>query len=142
MKGGKSCGIDDIDSYCLKLAAPFIKPVLLHLINLSLTGNTFPSEWKTQLIHPNYKKGDKTNSGNYRPVSHIVEISKLVEYVIHDQVFTHFNTNDLLHQNHHGSLPGHNTATALIHLYDIWLEAAEKGELTAPSFWTYRQLLT
>ena len=64
-------------------------------------------------------------------MSHIVEISKLVEYVIHDQVFTHFNTNDLLHQNHHGSLPGHNTATALIHLYDIWLEAAEKGELTA-----------
>ena len=62
MKGGKSCGIDDIDSYSLKLAAPYIKPVLLHLINLSLAGNTFPSEWKTQLIYPNYKTRNSEGS--------------------------------------------------------------------------------
>ena len=47
------------------------------IINLSLSKKTFPPTWKTQLIHPNHKKGDKTLTKNYRPVSHIVEISKL-----------------------------------------------------------------
>ena len=63
MKGGKSSGIDDIDSYSLKTAAPVISDVLLHLINLALTKQTFPSEWKTQLIHPNYKNPELRSCG-------------------------------------------------------------------------------
>ena len=110
MKGGRSAGIDDIDSFSLKMAAPHIQDVLLHLINLSLTNQSFPEEWKTQLIHPNYKKGDKIQSENYRPVSHIIEISKLVEYEILAQVSKYFNDNNLFHQNHHGSLPNDSTA--------------------------------
>ena len=39
--------------------------ILIHLINLSLKNHTFPAQWKTQLIHPNYKKGDKTRGKNF-----------------------------------------------------------------------------
>ena len=131
MSGGKSFGTDKIDSFSLKLAAPFIKDVLLHIINLSISQHKFSKLWKTQLIHPLYKKGNKTLGENYRPVSHLVELSKLVERAVADQVLQHFLQNDLFHPNHHGFLPHHSCATALIQLYDEWLTIAENQELIA-----------
>ena len=43
----------------------------------------------------------------------------------------HFEEHDIFHANHHGFLGHHSTATALIHLYDLWLEASENKELSA-----------
>ena len=54
----------------------------------------------------------------------------MVEYVVGEQILEHFITNDLFHPNHHGSLANHSTATALIQLTDMWMEASEKKELT------------
>ena len=67
MKGGKSSGVDYIDSYCLKLA-PLIEDALEHLINLSIATTKFASIWKPQLIFPLHKKADKDVIENYRPV--------------------------------------------------------------------------
>ena len=130
MKGGKSCGIDTIDSYSLKLAAPLIEEALEHLINLSITLGKFSSFWKPQLVFPLHKKSDKDAIENYRPVSHLVEIGKLVEYAVYDQVTEHFTTHDLFHGNHHGGLPNHSTTTALVQLHDMFLQAAESKKLT------------
>ena len=110
MKGNRSSGIDQIDSFSLKLAAPLIENVLLHLINLAITEKSFANCWKTQLIHPYFKKGDKWVGENYRPVSNIPEVSKLIEYAALEQVLQHFQMNNLFHPNHHGFLPNHNTA--------------------------------
>ena len=131
MKGGKSCGIDGIDSFSLKLAAPLIEETLEHLINLSIRTNTFSSFWKHQLIFPLHKKSAKNELKNFRPVSHLVEVGKLIEYAVYDQVTEHFHANNLFHENHHGGLPHHSTATALIQLHDMFLEAAKNKKLTA-----------
>ena len=119
MKGKRSHGMDNIDSYSLKLAGPLIEDSLLHLINLSITNQTFSAQWKPQLIFPLHKKDKKTDVKNYRPVSHLVEVGKLVEYAVYDQLVEHFTTHKLFHANHHGSLAGHSTATALIQLVDL-----------------------
>ena len=84
MKGGRSSGADNIDSFSIKTAAPHIEDVLVHIINLSLV--KFPQGWKNQLIHPFHKKADKNVGENYRPVSHIIEISKLTEYAVLEQI--------------------------------------------------------
>ena len=131
MKGGKSCGVDGIDSYSLKLAAPLLEDALEHLINLSIKTGTFSTFWKHQMVFPQHKKSDKTITKNYRPVSHLVELGKLVEYVVYDQVMEHFQANNLFHSNHHGGLPHHSTATALIQLQDMFLKAAGEKKLTA-----------
>ena len=130
MKGGRSSGIDEIDSYSLKIAAPLIEDTLVHLVNLALADG-YPSIWKYQLIHPLYKKGDKTKGENYRPVSHIPEISKLVEYTVLEQLMNHFNENELFHMNHQGFLPHCSTTTALLQIYDSWLSCAERKEVNA-----------
>ena len=130
MKGKRSCGVDLIDSYSLKLAAPLIEDALLHLINLSIEKGIFAKNWKPQLIMPTFKKKDRNMVENYRPVSNLVETGKLVEYVVAEQIMSHFLSNNLFHINHHGSLPAHSTATALIQLTDMWMEAAEKKKFS------------
>ena len=131
MKGGRSHGTDYIDSYSLKLAYPLMEDAIQHLVNLSISERRFAKSWKIQLVLPLHKKGDRSVGKNYRPVSHIVEVGKLVEYAVHEQVYEHFEENNLFHENHHGFLGHHSTATALIQLYDLWLEASENKELSA-----------
>ena len=131
IKGKKGHGMDFIDSYSLKLAFPHIENVLLHLVNQSILQGKFAESWKVQLVFPLHKKSDKLVGTNYRPVSHIIEVSKIVEYVIHGQVFEHFIRNNIFHKNHHGNITNHSTATALIQVFDMWLDAAEEKKLSA-----------
>ena len=131
LKGNRSSGIDQIDSYSLKLAGPHLEKVLLHLINLPIKNKSYPKAWKTQLVHPFYKKGDSSEGENYRPVSHIIEVSKIIEHAVFEQVTEHFTANSLFHHNHHGFVPNHNTTSALLHIHDLWLRAAEEKKITA-----------
>ena len=131
MKFSRSHGSDFIDSYSIKLSGPLIEDALLHIINLSITSGVFATSWKTQLVLPLHKKNDKLEGSNYRPVSHIIELGKLVECVIHRQVYEHFVKYELFHSNHHGFIGNHSTATALIQLQDLWLSAAEEKMMTA-----------
>ena len=124
MKFSRSHGIDYIDAYSIKLAGPLIEDALLHIVNLSISSGIFPSSWKTQLVLPLHKKNDKLEASNYRPVLHLVELGKIVESVIHKQVYDHFEENQLFHANH-------STVTALIQLQDLWLSASEDKKLSA-----------
>ena len=131
IKPKRTHGVDWIDSFSLKIAGPFIEESLIHLINLSIKESKFSRRWKPQLIFPHHKKKDKDLIENYRPVSHLVQVGKLVEYAVFFQIVEHFVENNLFHPNHHGSIADHSTATAVIQLFDIWLEAAEKQQLSA-----------
>ena len=131
LKPSRSHGTDFIDSSSIKLAFPLIEESVLHLVNLSISSKRFAIPWKTQLVLPLHKKNDTFDGNNYRPVSHIIEVGKIIEYVVHDQVYSHFKSNQLFHANHHGFLGNHSTATAIIQLHDIWLQAAENKEFSA-----------
>ena len=124
-------GVDWIDSYSLKIASPLIEDALIHIINLSIKDAKFSRRWKPQLIFPLHKKNERDLVGNYRPVSHLVQVGKMVEYAIYFQIVEHFVTNNLFHPNHHGSIADHSTATAIIQLFDLCLEAADNEELSA-----------
>ena len=58
MKSSKSCGIDNIDSYIIKLAKDDLLPAITHLVNLSLRYNIFPTQWKLAKVIPLHKKDD------------------------------------------------------------------------------------
>ena len=131
MKFSRYHGIDFIDSFSIKLTGPLIEDALLHIVNLSITSGTFASLWKTQLVQPLHKKNDRLDGSNYRPVSHITELGKIIEAIVHKQVYNHFEENQLFHANHHGFLSNHSTATVIIQLQDIWLSAAENKMFTA-----------
>ena len=130
LRNSKSCGLDNIDTYVLKLIKPHIIPAVTHIINLSIETSTFPEAWKYSKIIPLYKKDDPLNAKNYRPVALIPVLSKVLERVIFIQIVHYLESNNLFHSSHHGYRAGHSTCTALIELYDSWMEAVERGELS------------
>ena len=132
LKGKKSCGLDWICGFSLKLAAKVLSEELVILINLSLNAGKFCTDWKRAKVLPGFKnKGSKFDSKFYRPLSNLSEVSKLVEMAIHDQVYEYLVNEELLHPYHHGFLKHHSTATALQQLVDLWMRAADQGKLSA-----------
>ena len=66
---------------------------------------------------------------NYRPAALLPILSKVLEKVVFTQLVQYLEDNNLIHPNLHGSRPGHNTSTALIQMYDKWVEEVEEGKL-------------
>ena len=86
LKNSKSCGMDYIDTYTIKLIKPIILPALTHIINLSIKQSEFPDLWKIAKIVPLHKKDDILNPKNYRPLAVLPVASKILERVIFLQV--------------------------------------------------------
>ena len=131
LKNSKSTGIDYIDTSTFKLIAGDILPVLTHIINLSLTQSQFPDPWKTAKIIPLLKKDNPLDPKNYRPVALLPIFSKVLERVVYVQIVDYLNANNLYHPSHHGFRAKHSTVTAIIQMYDIWVESIENGEMAA-----------
>ena len=131
LKATKSCGVDNIDAYVIKLAKHELLPVITHIVNLSLSNQVFPSQWKMSKIIPLHKKDELLYPKNYRPVSLLPIFSKILERAVFQQVVEYFEINNLIHPSHHGFRSKHNTSTALLEMYDVWVEAFDNGDLSA-----------
>ena len=134
LSNSSSFGLDLIDTYIIKLVKLEILPALTHIINLSLAKNEFPTAWKKSKIIPLHKKGDTLNPKNYRPVAIIPVFSKILERVVFNQMVEYLTRNQLIHPNHHAYRSHHNTTTALIQLYDGWVESVQAGKIAGVCF--------
>ena len=131
LKSTRSCGLDNIDSSVIKLARTELVPVITHIVNLSITQKMFPTVWKTAKIIPLHKKDEFTEPKNYRPVALLSIFSKILERAVFLQVMEYMEQNQLLHPSHHGFRAKHSTATALLEMYNGWVEAFDEDKLTA-----------
>ena len=104
---------------------------MTHIINLSLSTGVFPAHYKTGKIIPLYKgKGSALEPASYRPVCLLPVASKVLKRAIYLQVVEYMEKNKLFHPNHHGFRSNHNTTTALLQLYDSWIEKVDQQELS------------
>ena len=129
LKNSKACGVDFIDTATIKLVAMDILPAITHIINLSISQCTFPTIWKHAKVVPLLKKGDPLLAKNYRPVALLSIFSKILEKAVFKQVVKYLDENKLLSSNHHGSRNGHSTATALIQMYDQWVQEVDDDRI-------------
>ena len=134
LRNSGSVGLDYIDTGILKQARAELLPALTHIINLSILNSKFPTQFKKAKVVPLHKSGDYLNPKNYRPVAILPVMSKLVERAVFIQIIDYFESNNLLHPNHHGFRANHNTTTALLQMYDNWVEAMDRGEATGVCF--------
>ena len=73
--------------------------------------DTFPSQCKIAKIKPLFKKGIKTETKNYRPISLLPLISKVIEKSIHDQMQDYIQRNELLYKYQSGFRANYSTDT-------------------------------
>ena len=72
---------------------------------------------------------DRLDPKNYRPVALLPILSKVLERAIYFQLVDYLDANHLFHPNHHGSRGSHNACTALLQMYDTWIDAVESGNM-------------
>ncbi len=110
----KAPGLDKIPIKLIKLAGDAIYDSLLHIFNLVLSTGIFPDDLKLAKIIPIHKEGDKAECGNYRPISVIPIVAKILEKIIYDQLSSYINDNDIICKQQFGFRPNHSTETALL----------------------------
>jgi len=98
----------------LKLAAPIIAPSIAKLINHSFNTTSFPQRWQTAL----FKGGASEDLNNYRPISVLPVLSKVIERHVHDSLSRYLSENNLIYSKQSGFRKLHSTETALIRIID------------------------
>ena len=114
----KSTGIDKISPIFLKDGANEIKGAITFIINLSIDTNSVPDEMKFAKVKPLFKKGSRLDAGNYRPVSILPIVSKILERAVYNQIVGYLDKNNLLYENQSGFRKAYSTDTCLINLTD------------------------
>ena len=113
----KYCALDPIPISLLKKCVDLLSPVITRIVNLSLITATVPTRYKQALVTPLLKKPTlATELGNYRPVSNLSFISKLIEECVIRQLSVHIVSNGLGEILQSAYKPNHSTETALLHV--------------------------
>ncbi|XP_076848845.1 uncharacterized protein LOC143496560 [Brachyhypopomus gauderio] len=111
-----TCPLDPIPSTLLQTISHELLPFISTIINNSLSSGIVPSSFKAARVVPILKKPnlDATNISNYRPVSLLSFLSKILERAVHNQLSSFLSQNQLQDPNQSGFKPAHSTETALI----------------------------
>ena len=126
----KETGLDNLSGHFLKDGTEVLAKPITDLCNLSFASGKLPDSCKIAKLKPMYKKGSLTEASNYRPISLLPLISKVIEKVIHDQTSTFLNSRNLLYNYQSGFRKNHSTDYCLSFLADKILKGFGKGLTT------------
>ena len=110
----KASGPDNISGRILKELKEITAPILTILFQKSLQSGTIPTDWKHANVAPAYKKGEKYNAVNYRPISLTCISCKIMEHVITKHIINHLEKNNLLYDLQHGFRHSRSCETQLL----------------------------
>ena len=122
--------MDNIAGKFLKDGATVLARPITELCNLSILLSTFPDGCKQAKLKPLFKKGSKGDPKNYRPISLLPQLSKIVEKIIHGQVQKYLDDNNILYRYQSGFRAHHSTDTCLSYLNNKILQGFETGMFT------------
>ena len=122
-----SYGHDGISTKLLKYILNEICKPLTLVVNQCLQTGIFPGDMKLAKVIPNYKKGDSFNMSNYRPISILPSISKIIERIVFNQLNTYLHKHELLNTKQHGFRSKHSTELAALHLVDEVIKDLDKN---------------
>ena len=136
----KATGPDGISSKMLKMTADEIAPSVTALFNLSICCNRPPSEWKRSNVVPIPKK--KTNSptpADFRPISLLPVLSKLLEKHFHLLISDHLSESCPISSVQWGFQRGKSTVNALLETTNTWLQHMETGREVGAVFFDFKK---
>ena len=123
----KSTGPDEIPAKILKIVASNIAPSVTKLFNLSIGSGLFPISWKSSNIVAIPKSSEMKNPSNYRPISLLSIISKMLERHVSSLISEHLLEHNIISDEQWGFTSKKSTTTALLTLTHEWLRHLEAG---------------
>ena len=119
----KATGPDGISAQMLKYTAESITPIITALFNQSISMGIVPDQWKISLVVPIHKQGERADPSNYRPISLLPIISKVLEQHIASKLRSILSISD----QQWGFMPGRSTTGAILSAMHDWHEHLDKG---------------
>ena len=138
----KAAGIDNLSGKFLKDGANILAKPISELCNLSIKYSVFPKDCQIAKLKPLYKKGSTTLPKNYRPISLLPLISKIIEKVIHDQTQVFLDENKILYRFQSGFRKKISTDSCLSYLNNKTTTGFESGLHTGVVILISRRHLT
>jgi len=125
--GSKATGPDDVSPRLLKHCARELSTPLATVFTSCLSENKWPSLWKEARVVPVHKKNSRSEPSNYRPISLLSVVGKVLEQIVTAVICQHLSENHLLSDRQFGFRPARSTADLLLLLSKDWQDALEEG---------------
>ena len=125
-----ACGVDKISAYFLKLCIDHIAKPIRNIVNSSFRDKVFPSRWKMALVKPLPKINIPLGPSDFRPISLLPAISKIMEKIAAKQMVEYLKAKMLLDKHQSAYKQNHSTLTALLNITDDIYDALEDTEIT------------
>lgn len=128
LKSHASPGPDLVSPIFLKNCADTISPLIAEAMSESFNNTKVPETWKSATVIPIYKKGDRLNPNNYRPISLTSVLSKCMEKILAREITQFIISNNIIPPTQHGFMPGRSVTSNLLQCIDDWTRAHDSGE--------------
>ena len=123
-----SAGFDSINIKIIKASTTVLSPIIKQIINQSFEEGIFPEELKTARLIPLFKSGNRKLPENYRPISILPSISKIIERIVYNQLFDHLTFCKILINEQFGFRPNRSPQKAILKLLDYIIKALDDNE--------------
>ena len=134
LKRSKATGPDNLPPGMLKDCSNELSEPLCYLINLSMISGTIPNEWKLAKVIPIFKYGDRTDPNNYRPISILPILSKILERAVHSQLLDHLEKYNLITNCQYDYCKSRSIELASTLLLDDIRKSVDRRELVGAVF--------
>ena len=139
LDASKAIGLDGITAKILKSSTDIVCPSLLKIINISISTGIFPECLKQAKLIPVHKSGPYNDPANYRPISILPILSKIIEKHVKKHQFAYLNKYGLLHKCQSGLRKNHSCNKTIINLVGNWLNNIDKGGIIGAMFFDLRK---
>lgn len=128
LRNSCAVGYDQISSYTLKRYAYLLSEPIAHICNLSISTGVFPEAFKIALIKPIHKVGDRDIVGNYRPISILPSMSKVLERLINHRLVDFLEKHHLIAPSQYGFRKGKSTNDAVHELKTVIVNSLDRKQ--------------
>ena len=129
-----SCGHDEITNVLLKKLGPYILEPLSLIFNMSLETGKYPDSMKLADVIPLFKGGNQHLLNNYRPISLLPTISKLLEKIMYSRIYEFLDGNNVFFTSQYGFRKKHSCEHAITELIGEICKGLENGKHTISLF--------